>query len=68
MTEEEAKRKYCPMSFNQKDGVSTCLGRQCMAWRETTYKVENTRGGDTTSMTTKGWCGLVDRRREGPWS
>jgi len=33
LTEEEAKDKLCPMSFNHPESTLKCYGSKCMWWR-----------------------------------
>lgn len=40
MTEEEAKTKLCPMSYNDEMSPHNCLGSDCMAWRIGTPETE----------------------------
>lgn len=34
MTEDEAKKHICPMSFGSHSGAQPCIGAKCMAWRQ----------------------------------
>lgn len=33
LTEEEAKEKVCPMSFNHPESTLKCYGSKCMWWQ-----------------------------------
>jgi len=48
LTEDEAKKLWCPFSASSSDSQK-CLASECMAWRKGTYK-------ETTEL---GVCGLV---------
>ena len=53
MTEEEAKKKICPMSMNG-DQYMRCIASRCMAWRweQTAIEYEDP---------TRGFCGLAGK-------
>jgi len=54
MTEEEARKKFCPYSM-QNVVMATCIGSQCMAW---VWDVPPDRV-DEYNPIPKGHCGMV---------
>ena len=58
MTEDEAKKKFCPQTFNTEAGWDTCIASQCMAWR-TTQVGRVLPGDEYQTYQTEGYCGLA---------
>lgn len=53
LTEEEAKKKLCPLKLGQSDFTEgLCVGTQCMGWRN-----GHVFAGDGT--TPRGFCGMA---------
>ncbi len=55
VTEEEARRKECPVISNS-DDVSFCSGSDCMAWVWDDTPAQDFEGND---LRREGHCGLV---------
>jgi hypothetical protein len=65
MTEDEAEKKWCPMSENGEMNRK-CIGSDCMAWRatvtETTTDGSGIRmEGDPIIVIVGGFCGLAGK-------
>lgn len=71
-TEEEAKKKWCPMVrvsksefdgfFDNRQGngvVTYCIGSQCMVWVWGQDYVRDTEEGKIALNNAQGYCGLV---------
>ena len=75
LTEEEAKLKFCPMTFSGSSEGSSCVASNCMAWRwgESLFEPiggqkvlrEGARSkivpNDDRLETPRGYCGLAGR-------
>jgi hypothetical protein len=59
MTEEKAKTKWCPMTFNSPpEEISKCIASDCMMWTKTMIqRVDD--NGDQYIDTEDGRCGLA---------
>ena len=56
MTEEEAKKKWCPMAYRDVDGEQMlCNASACMMWREDLTREEAENGYQAKN----GHCGLA---------
>jgi len=61
MTEDDAKGKFCPMSFNtpDQDDLLTCCASRCACWVQTDNEYEPTDGRTPGRSFPAGHCGLI---------
>jgi hypothetical protein len=69
-TQDEAASRFCPFTFGDQRGASTCLAGRCMAWRvvHAQHRREDHSGAREHLMEQGVKTGRTARREGGPMS
>ena len=60
ISQDEAGRRFCPLSMNSETGPSHCHGSACMAWRWHSIRdAEGHRNTQHDAREATGYCGVA---------
>lgn len=60
MKEEEARKKWCPMTTKEAES-DLCIASDCMMWRWKMSLIESKPDYDVYDNRQEGYCGLVGK-------